>query len=125
METPSMHETPEDLHELQQLLDASYEAAGEHLRSIFRPERRMSAAETAAHLKGVFVLNVATVTAACGNGNSESCGSFASTRPCASEECVTANLFTDCRRPASNWIANRFPKWPCRIRKRLTRSWMK
>ena len=49
---------------LQHLLDESYEQAGEHLRSIFTPERRMSAEETAQLLRGVFVLNVATVTAA-------------------------------------------------------------
>jgi hypothetical protein len=60
-----MHETAQDLRELQHLLDWSYERAGEHLRSIFTPERRMSAQETAQLLKRVFVLNVATVTASC------------------------------------------------------------
>ena len=59
-----MHETAEDLRELQRLLDESYTAAGLHLRSIFRPERRMSAAELSALLRGVFVLHVATVSAA-------------------------------------------------------------
>ena len=60
-----MHETAQDLRVLQHLLDSSYEQAGEHLRSIFTSERRMSAEETARLLRGVFVLNVATVTAAC------------------------------------------------------------
>ncbi len=60
-----MHETPDDLRELQRVLDESYARAGEHLRSIFTPERRMSAEQMAQFLQGVFVLNVATVTAAC------------------------------------------------------------
>lgn len=59
-----MHENEADLRQLQLVLDRSYAEAGEHLRSIFRPERRMSAEELAELLRGVFVLNVATVTAA-------------------------------------------------------------
>lgn len=59
-----VHENESDLKELQQVLDRSYAVAGEHLRSILRPERRMSAEELAELLRGVFVLNVATVTAA-------------------------------------------------------------
>ena len=59
-----MRETPEDLARLQRELDLSYAAAGEHLRSIFRPQRRLSAAELVDALKGVFVLQLATVTAA-------------------------------------------------------------
>ena len=59
-----MHENEQDLRELQQLLDRSDAAAGEHLRSIFTQERRMSARELSDCLQGVFVLNVATVTAA-------------------------------------------------------------
>ncbi len=58
-----MHETAEDLRDLQRALDESYAAAGEHLRSIFRTERRMSAAEVVRVLRGVFVLSLATVTA--------------------------------------------------------------
>jgi nitroimidazol reductase NimA-like FMN-containing flavoprotein (pyridoxamine 5'-phosphate oxidase superfamily) len=57
-----MHETPEDLRQLQRVLDESYAQAGEHLRSIFTPERRMSAEDVARSLHGVFVLNLATVT---------------------------------------------------------------
>ncbi len=57
-----MRETVPDLRDLQQLLDDGYAKAGEHLRSIFRPERRMSAEEMVDELRGVFVLNLATVT---------------------------------------------------------------
>lgn len=39
-----MNETPEDLAWLQDLLDRSYEAGGEHLRSIITAERRVPAA---------------------------------------------------------------------------------
>ncbi len=58
-----MHETVEDLRALQALLDDSYERAGEHLRSIFTPERRIPAADLTGLLRGVQVLAVATVTA--------------------------------------------------------------
>ena len=60
-----MRETAEDLDALQRLLDESYAGAGQHLRSIFTPERRMSASELAEMLTGVRILNLATVTAAC------------------------------------------------------------
>ncbi len=60
-----MYETEQDLADLQALLDRSYATAGQHLRSIFSPQRRMSAAELVQLLRGVFVLNVATVSAAC------------------------------------------------------------
>ena len=59
-----MHESEEDLRELQALLDRSHAGAGEHLRSIFTAERRMSAQQLAELLRGVFVLNVATVSRA-------------------------------------------------------------
>jgi uncharacterized pyridoxamine 5'-phosphate oxidase family protein len=58
-----VHETVEDLRALQALLDESYERAGEHLRSIFTPERRIHAADLPGLLRGVQVLAVATVTA--------------------------------------------------------------
>lgn len=48
-----MHETPDDLRELQRVLDESYARAGEHLRSIFTPERRMSAEEVVRTLRGL------------------------------------------------------------------------
>ncbi len=60
-----MYETAADLTELQQLLDASYERIGEHMRSIHTPERRVQAADLVSILRGVRVLNLATVTARC------------------------------------------------------------
>ena len=57
------HETPEDIAELQRLLDASHAAAGPHLREIFSDERRVAAADLPARLAGVQVLALATVTA--------------------------------------------------------------
>jgi hypothetical protein len=60
-----MHETPEDLRALQELLDRSYAGAGPHLRSITRPERRVPAEELVERLTGMCLLVVATVTADC------------------------------------------------------------
>jgi hypothetical protein len=58
-----MYETPDEVAELQALLDRSYEGAGPHLRSIFTPERRIGAAELVDLLPGMQVLSLATVTA--------------------------------------------------------------
>lgn len=58
-----MHETPEDIARLQRLLDESYENAGEHLRSIVTPERRLSAEDVCRELQGMTLLALATVTA--------------------------------------------------------------
>ena len=58
-----MHETEEDLAELQGLLDRSFANAGRHLLSIFDPERRLDATRLSEILMGVRVLDVATVTA--------------------------------------------------------------
>ena len=58
-----MHETAEDLRELQALLDRSYAAAGAHLRGIITPERRLEAAQVAERLRGMCLLALATVTA--------------------------------------------------------------
>ena len=58
-----MHETLEDLHALQTLLDRSYEAAGPHLRGIITPERRLDAEQVAQRLTGMCLLALATVTA--------------------------------------------------------------
>ena len=58
-----MLETPEELDNLQQLLDRSMAGAGEHLRGIITGERRLSAAELAGRLHGMRLLTVATVTA--------------------------------------------------------------
>lgn len=59
-----MHETTEDLRRLQAELDASYDGAGDHLRSVVTSERRLDSATVAEVLSGVCVLNLATVTAA-------------------------------------------------------------
>ena len=58
-----MLETPEELDNLQQLLDRSMAGAGEHLRGIITDERRLSAAGLAGRLQGMRLLAVATVTA--------------------------------------------------------------
>jgi hypothetical protein len=60
-----MHETVADLSELADLLDRSYARAGDHLRSIFTPERRISADDLVALLPGVQVLSLATVSRDC------------------------------------------------------------
>lgn len=58
-----MHETEEDLAWLQALLDRSYEHAGNHLRSITTPARRIPATELTELLRGVQIIDLATVTA--------------------------------------------------------------
>lgn len=58
-----MDETAEDIAALQDLLDRSYQAAGEHLREIHTSGRRMTARQVAARLQGMRLLVVATVTA--------------------------------------------------------------
>ena len=58
-----MHETAEDLEELQRLLDDSYANAGRHLLSIHTPDRRLSAERISEILTGVRILGLATVTA--------------------------------------------------------------
>ncbi len=58
-----VHETPADLAALQDLLDASYAAAGSHLSSIHTPDRRLGAAAVAERLTGMSLLTLATVTA--------------------------------------------------------------
>ena len=57
-----MHETAEDLARLQRLLDDSYSSAGDHLRSIITPERRVPAADLVARLQGMCLLVLATVS---------------------------------------------------------------
>jgi nitroimidazol reductase NimA-like FMN-containing flavoprotein (pyridoxamine 5'-phosphate oxidase superfamily) len=57
-----MHETPEDLAELQRLLDSSYAAAGPHLREVITPERRLTAGQLAGMLTGMRLLVLATAT---------------------------------------------------------------
>jgi hypothetical protein len=60
-----MLETPEEIEELQHLLDESAAVAGPHLRGIITDERRLSAPEVSRRLQGMCLLVVATAT---GNG---------------------------------------------------------
>lgn len=57
-----MHERPDDLVELQRLLDASAESAGPHLLAVATPERRVTAADLVARLTGMCLLVLATST---------------------------------------------------------------
>ena len=59
---PGVHETPEDLAALHELLDRSYERAGRHLRRIITPERRLTAEEVSERLNGMCLLALATAT---------------------------------------------------------------
>jgi uncharacterized pyridoxamine 5'-phosphate oxidase family protein len=58
-----VHETPEELRRLQELIDRSAAAAGTHLRSIIGPNRRLGAEALCQRLQGMRLLVVATVTA--------------------------------------------------------------
>jgi len=58
-----MHEDPDEIAALQQLLDRSFASASAHLRSIMSPSRRLTAAGLVAELPCPSVLNIATVTA--------------------------------------------------------------
>ena len=58
-----MLESPEELAQLQELMDASMAAAGPHISSIITAERRLTAAQLCEQLTGMRLLSVATVTA--------------------------------------------------------------
>ena len=58
-----MHETPEELRQLQELLDASAAQAAPHLKSIITDDRRVDAAALCARMQGMRLLVAATVTA--------------------------------------------------------------
>jgi uncharacterized pyridoxamine 5'-phosphate oxidase family protein len=58
-----VHETAEDLAELQRLLDRSYAGAGRHLLRIHSPERRLNAEQIAERLQGMVLLALATSAA--------------------------------------------------------------
>lgn len=58
-----MRETPEDLEELQALLDASLSRASSHLRSIISAERTLTAEQLTGVLTGMRTLALSTVTA--------------------------------------------------------------
>lgn len=57
-----MHERPDDLVELQRVIDDSYRAAGPHLLDISTPERRLDATTLARELTGMRLLALATST---------------------------------------------------------------
>ncbi len=57
-----MLETREDLDLLQRLLDESWESAGEHLKAVITPERRLTADQLSERLTGMCLLTLATVT---------------------------------------------------------------
>jgi hypothetical protein len=61
----AVHETPDDLVALQQLIDASYAAAGPHLLRIHTPQRRLNAEQLAERLTGMRLLVLATVSSDC------------------------------------------------------------
>ena len=61
-----MHETGDDLARLQAVLDRSFEGSGEHLRSAFDQENRLSAEALVEALPGIFEMHLA-VTAADGS----------------------------------------------------------
>jgi hypothetical protein len=58
-----MYETPDEIDDLQALLDDSFAQASSHLSSIMEPQRRLSAQRLVASLPCPAVLNIATVTA--------------------------------------------------------------
>jgi hypothetical protein len=58
-----MLETPEELADLQILLDESAAAAGPHMAGIITNERRLDAVQLTRRLQGMCLLAVATVTA--------------------------------------------------------------
>ncbi|MER5702841.1 pyridoxamine 5'-phosphate oxidase family protein [Micromonospora sp. NPDC002296] len=58
-----MRETPEELNELQALLDASLSRSTSHLRSIINSERSLTAEQLTQVLTGMCTLALATVTA--------------------------------------------------------------
>jgi general stress protein 26 len=58
-----MLETPDELANLQHLLDASHARATEHLRGIINADRSLSAAQIVGLLTGMKVITAATVTA--------------------------------------------------------------
>jgi hypothetical protein len=60
-----MHERPDDLVALQQVLDDSYANAGAHLLGIHEPARRLDAVAVAAELTGMRLLVLATTTSDC------------------------------------------------------------
>ena len=57
-----MYERPEDLVELQRIIDASFASAGAHLRDVATPDRRVDASALGSRLTGMRLLVLATST---------------------------------------------------------------
>ncbi len=57
-----MQESPDDLTDLQALLDRSYATAGSHLQSIHEPRWRLTGADVVERLQGMVLLVLATST---------------------------------------------------------------
>ncbi len=60
-----MHESPDDIKAMQELLDRSYARAGAHLLRIHTAERRLRAEQVSERLTGMCLLTLGTVTADC------------------------------------------------------------
>src|SRR5262245_20924514 len=58
-----MYEDAQDIEELQALLDRSIGGASEHMRSIIRPNRQVSASSLVEQLNGMRTLALSTVSA--------------------------------------------------------------
>lgn len=58
-----MYETPQEIEQLQSLLDRSARAAGPHLAEVITDERRLTAEHLVQRLRGMRLLVMATVTA--------------------------------------------------------------
>ena len=58
-----MYETIEEIDEIQEMLDRSYLNAGKHLRAVLTPDKRLDAKRLCRLLRGVNVLDLATVSA--------------------------------------------------------------
>jgi Pyridoxamine 5'-phosphate oxidase len=57
-----MHETPDDLRALQELLDRSAALGGRHLSDVISAERRLTAEQVCEHLQDMCLLVLATVS---------------------------------------------------------------
>jgi nitroimidazol reductase NimA-like FMN-containing flavoprotein (pyridoxamine 5'-phosphate oxidase superfamily) len=57
-----MHETPDDLRALQELLDRSAALGGRHLSDVITAERRLTAEQVCEHLQAMKLLVLATVS---------------------------------------------------------------
>ena len=58
-----MYETPQEIDELQALIDRSFAGAGPHLLKIMTPERRLTARQVVRYMDGIKHISLGTVTA--------------------------------------------------------------